>query len=138
MDCTCLTKVDLPDSLIFISVNSFRNTALKKITIPSNVTSIAHNSFYQSKFLSEITWKGENKIEVKGFSFGETAITHMAFPLNIRNLSSYAFWKCQNFNLLIIPSTLNITENDFDCQIVRYNTIEERSLILNNYDLWNF
>jgi len=54
LDCVSLESIDLPKALTKIPDSTFKNTGLKSIVIPENVTTIAANAFAECKNLKTV------------------------------------------------------------------------------------
>jgi len=59
--CSALEHIDIPESVTTIEWNTFRNTGLRSIVIPSNIISIGDNAFYNDN-LMDVTYLTENPI----------------------------------------------------------------------------
>ena len=138
MDCTMLSKVDLPEGLIRISVDAFNNTAIQSIIIPSTVKEIARNAFRLCSQLTNLSFKSDESIKIFGFAFSKTALSFAVIPLKTRYLSGFAFYECHLLELLLIPYNTDFDMEDklpLNCEVIRYSSSEERSLILKQYNL---
>ncbi|MBQ3507553.1 MAG: leucine-rich repeat protein, partial [Clostridia bacterium] len=69
-----LTSIEIPDSVIYISVGAFRNcTSLESIMIPRSVTSIGYKAFYNC-----------------------SSLTSIEIPESVASIGSMAFYGCNN------------------------------------------
>ena len=84
-NCTALTEIKLPDTLLEIGNYSFKGCEnLVNIIIPSSVTSIERGAFNDCSSLSYIT-----------------------LPPKLKKIGSWCFADCVNLNEILIPSSVN-------------------------------
>ena len=120
MNCTELTSVEIPDSVISISINAFRNcTSLESIKIPESVVFIGSSAFEDTKYL-------ENFKDIDGFVIindilykykEQSNVTDVTIPDNINLICGNAFSDCPNIKNVTIPDGVtNIYDRAFeDC-----------------------
>ena len=120
MNCTELTSVEIPDSVISISINAFRNcTSLENIKIPESVVFIGSSAFEGTKYL-------ENFKDIDGFVIindilykykEQSNVTDVTIPDNINLICGNAFSDCPNIKNVTIPDGVtNIYDRAFeDC-----------------------
>ena len=120
MNCTELTSVEIPDSVISISINAFRNcTSLESIKIPESVVFIGSSAFEGTKYL-------ENFKDIDGFVIindilykykEQSNVTDVTIPDNINLICGNAFSDCPNIKNVTIPDGVtNIYDRAFeDC-----------------------
>jgi len=120
MNCTELTSVEIPDSVISISINAFRNcTSLESIKIPESVSFIGSSAFEGTKYL-------ENFKDIDGFVIindilykykEQSNVTDVTIPDNINLICGNAFSDCPNIKNVTIPDGVtNIYDRAFeDC-----------------------
>ena len=135
-----LTEFHIPEGTEVIKDEQFKDvTNLKKIVIPSSVTTIGTNAFYGCS--AEIAWAQGSKMTVLGeFAFagykgtslvvpnGVTCIEYKAFagcidlvsveiPNGVTQIGVSAFESCQNLTSVVIPDGVTqISERAFaDC-----------------------
>ena len=67
-NCTSLSSLELPESLVTLSYQAFFNTGLKEITIPVNVKKIVAESIINNKKLTTIILLPEAPPKISGSS----------------------------------------------------------------------
>ena len=80
-------------SLIQIQRYAFYNSSIENITIPSNVTFVGRNAFYNAKTLSEVTFDSNSKLStIEREAFAKTtALETITLPKCLTSLGSSAF-----------------------------------------------
>jgi len=87
-DCSNLTSVSLPSSLLEIGYCAFYITGLRDLTIPSNVTSIGQYAFVSDN-LQSITFEGNAPTLDSGIPQGASNYGHDIFPATNSGFSIY-------------------------------------------------
>ena len=103
-DCTSLTIITIPNSVIEIGGYAFRNcTSLTSITIPNSVTSIGECAFDGCTSLTSVTI-GNSVIEIGGYAFRNcTSLTSITIPNSVTSIRSSAFSGCSHLESITIP-----------------------------------
>ena len=84
-DCTKLTGVNIPDSVVGIGTDVFRNcTNLADVTIPDSVTVVSHCAFYNC-----------------------TSLTSITIPDGVTTIGNSAFYDCRNLTSITIPDSVD-------------------------------
>lgn len=116
--CTQLISISLPNSIESIAEFAFWNSGLRKVTLPSSLYSIVGNAFGQCEYLEKISIDTENEyftFENKTlFSKDKTRLIEVLYhysgdyrvPEGVTQISSYAFYGCDNITSVTLPSTL--------------------------------
>ena len=105
-DCSGLSTITIPNSIIFIYNNAFRNcTGLTTIIIPESVTCINNNTFY-----------------------GCNHLTNIVIPETVTSIGKYAFYGCSQLTSIDIPSMVtSIGSSAFQgcsaLETINYNAI---------------
>lgn len=102
--CAGLTELHLPDSVTSIGESAFKGSGLTgELQLPNSVTSIGNEAFRNVKIEgnlvlpSALTFLGTR-------AFNETTISSVTFPGTLKNIGSYAFYRCSHLSgTLIIP-----------------------------------
>ena len=89
-DCTNLTSVTIPNSVITIKYNAFTFCNFYKLIIPNSVTTIEAGAFYNCHFPSKFI-----------------------IPNSVTNIEENAFAKCFFYELIISNGIINIKEGAF-------------------------
>ena len=97
LDCSKLTKINLPNTITFIGTEAFKGcTSLKSINIPEGVTSINKNTFNGCSSLVSIELpKRLSSIKSSAF-YGCTALSSVIIPKTVTSIETSAFAGCPN------------------------------------------
>ena len=95
--CTSLTSVTIPDNVTSIGNSAFEYcTSLTSVTIPNNVTNIGYRSFYDCKSLTSITI-GNSVTSIGNSAFEYcTSLTSVTIPNSVTSIGNYTFSDCSN------------------------------------------
>ncbi len=126
-----IETVSLPESLIFIGENAFKNTSIKNIVIPANVETIAPYAFADSKICSvfipqEVESIGSGafgsrslkEISVDKNNRHYTAVDGVLFTKDMKTLVCYPAGK--NERKYVVPDTVETIEEYafYSCDLV--------------------
>jgi len=139
--CTSLQSVDLPSGLTEIGDCAFRDSGLKRISIPSSVKELELQTFTDCVFLESVSLP--NTLETIGNSAfsGCTALTSISIPNSVTELGSGVFTDCSSLREVYIPG--GIAELDsmtfYGCislRTIRFGgTMEQwQTLLANSYN----
>lgn len=108
-DCTALTKITIPNSVIDIGFGVFNGcTNLMSVTLPDNITCIDSYTFMDCAQLQRITIpNGVTNIEDRAF-LGCASLAHIELPENLEYIGSSAFSGCTSLTSIIIPDKVEI------------------------------
>lgn len=131
-ECSSLTEVHLPDTLVEIRDWTFRNCInLSEITIPDTVTTIGYSAFENTNIssitlpsnLTSFEMSAVKNCPIEELIFPDTVTTcigdvselpnlkKIVFPDNLE-LTSLYIWECPNLELVVFPDS--IQEISFD------------------------
>ena len=126
--CSKLTSVTLPDILISIGDEAFSNcSALTYIILPNSLTSIGNSAFESCKYLAHITIpEGVTSIGSNVFHICES-LTSIVIPEGVTSIGKQAFSYCSKLTSITLPDSLtNIGTNAFErCTSLTSITIPE-------------
>ena len=107
-DCSSLTSITIPDSVIEIGKYAFRScTSLTSITIPDSVTSIGTSAFSGCKSLTSVTI-GNGVTSIGSYAFaGCTSLTSVTIPDSVTEIGIGAFYYCPSLKSVTIPDSVN-------------------------------
>lgn len=96
-DCSEITSVTLPDTIISIGYFAFKNCCtLETINLPDSLRSIGHSAFFGCQSLTGVTL-GDNLTEIGTYAFsGCAALTSIAIPDSVHTLGNAVFKDCAN------------------------------------------
>ena len=102
--CTCLTSIEIPNSVVTIGNNAFRDSGLTSITIPNSVTSIGNGAFQFCNSLTSVTI-GNSVTTIGGFAFYNcTGLTSITIPNSVTTIGKSAFSSCTGLTSITIGS----------------------------------
>lgn len=103
-DCTNLTGIELPNTVIKIGRNAFYNTGLTRIDIPNSVTYIGEFAFMSCKNLSNIVLGNSlTTIDIGAFS-SCTNLMNLTIPKSVSMIAGGAFSGCPNLESISVES----------------------------------
>ena len=82
----------IPSSVTSIGSNAFYNSGLTTITIPNSVTSIGSSAFYSSS-LTSITIPS-SVTSIGSYAFYNSGLTSITIPGSVTSIGNYAFYGC--------------------------------------------
>lgn len=109
-----LTEVALPSTLTSIDSNAFYNQKkLTKLTMADGLTTIGYGAFSNCSSLKDITWPG-TLTTINSYAFQNcSALTTVELPEGLATLNDNAFSDCSNLQEVILPSSLQFIDRAF-------------------------
>lgn len=106
-NCTSLTSITIPDSVISIGAGAFNNCYnLISINIPDSVTSIGVDAFNGFSILTNITIP-DSVISISNGTFYDCSIlTRITIPDKVTSIGLYAFFGCSSLTSITIPDSV--------------------------------
>jgi hypothetical protein len=106
-DCTNLTNVTIPNSVINIGDRAFEGcTSLTSVTIPNSVINIWDGTFRNCRSLTSVTiGNSVTSIGSYGF-FGCSSLTNLTIPNSVTTIGDSAFAGCSSLTNLTIPNSV--------------------------------
>jgi uncharacterized repeat protein (TIGR02543 family) len=88
----CAGRADIPDGVISIAEDAFKNSSVVSVSIPSSVTSIGEDAFSGSESLASVTFAGSPALESIGASaFSDTNLLSFTMPASVSAIAANAF-----------------------------------------------
>jgi len=114
MDCTSLTSVIIPNSVISIGDAVFYGCkSLTSITIPDSVTSIGENAFSGCESFTSVTIPN-SVISIGDFTFsGCTSLASVTIPNRVTSIGENAFYRTSLISITIPDSVTSIGKGTF-------------------------
>ncbi len=104
-NCTGLTTVNIPSTVTSIGSQAFYNTGITSIVIPDGVTTINASTFYNCTSLTSVTL-GNATTSIGAMAFYKAAITSINFPETLTSIGAQAFQACSIGGEVTFPSAL--------------------------------
>lgn len=104
-DCSNLTHVELPQSLISIKTRAFQSSKIDSIIIPDGVTTIESSAFSFCKYLEHVVLPQKLTTISSSMFKGCTLLKEISLPNDILSIGSSAFESCTNLLSVYIPES---------------------------------
>ena len=154
--CPNLKKINIPESVTYISPASFRNcSSLESITLPNNLTRIEYELFEGCSKLKNINW-GNSIKEIESYAFvnctsleevvmpnyitamgrsvfsGCTGLTTITLSNGITELESDTFTNCNSLKIVNLPDDLTTSKWSLESCFDHCENLEEINISDNN------
>lgn len=106
---SCLSRVDIPNSVTHIGNSAFSSSSIKKIEIPQSVESIEEGAFSGSEIKRIKLPEGLDSIKKRTFS-SCSQLKRMVVPKSVVSIGMYAFRDCKKLKSISIPKSVNSIE----------------------------
>lgn len=115
---TGYTSADICEALLYIidndSIFEIKDGVLehcfisdiKEVQIPSNITSIGDNAFYECNSLESISIPDDVTSIGDGAFLGCTSLKNITIPENVTSIGNHAFRKCSSLTEINIPNNI--------------------------------
>ena len=102
-DCSCLTSIELPNSITSIGYGAFAYCiSLTSVTIGNSVTSIGGRAFYSCRGLISIEIPNSvTRIGGDAFAYC-TGLTSITIPNSVTSIGDHAFYNCSSLRYITI------------------------------------
>lgn len=106
-NCTSVTSIEIPDSVIYIGHFAFRHCeALTSVKIPDSVASIGNLAFADCTSLTSITLPS-GLDSINNLTFCKcTSLTSIEIPESVTFIDGHAFLECSSLTSLTIPDSV--------------------------------
>ena len=127
----CTTSV-IPDNIKMIADYAYVN--IKKVEIPSGVTSIGGWAFHGCKNIKSVFIPDSvKKVDCRAFS-GCTNLTDIRLPNGLKVLNESLFWKCNSLVEIDIPKSIKTIDLAFyECKKLKEVTIPKNVKKIDNH-----
>ena len=127
-------EVVIPDTVIRIGENAFKETLIKSVVIPDSVLSIEDSAFFRCENLASIIISdGVESIGRNAF-LGCKSLGDVTIPNSVANIENCAFYGCTSLENVRIPSNVStINDGVFqDCSSLKSVTIPKNVKAIGN------
>lgn len=100
-NCTNLSEVNIPQSVIQINKFAFKNCGLNNIVIPGGVKNIESNAFSDCPYLKSVTIS-EGVEKIGWAAFAATDLETVNIPSSVKRIETYAFNGCRLLKNVVI------------------------------------
>ena len=101
-------QYEIDSEVTEISSNAFKNSKIVRVVLPSNLTIISDNLFYNCTNLKDIIIpKSVTKIGSYAF-YNCISLENVTIPKNVNEIGRYAFYNCKNISTLIFEENIEI------------------------------
>ena len=94
-NCTNLSEVNIPQSVIKIKKFAFNNCGLINVVIPEGVKDIESYVFNSCSYLKNVTIP-ESVNQIGDLAFAKTALESIKIPASVNKIDNYVFFNCNN------------------------------------------
>ena len=126
---TALKSITIPSNVTSIGDYAFYCcTSLSgKLTIPENVTKVGQNAFYNCSKITEVEFLSKGKLKtIDAYAFGNLSlITSITIPEGVKEIRSGAFRDSTKLKKVYLPTTLASISNGSSSPFYRCSKIEE-------------
>lgn len=104
--CTGLNSITIPNSVTSIGESAFAGcTSLVSIEIPESVTTLGWSAFWGCTSLTSVTIP--NSITYLGSTFGGcTGLTSVTIPSSVTTIDGYTFYQCNGLKSIELPKSV--------------------------------
>ena len=130
-------KKDYTSTLFFVSRDQYNK--IKNIYIPSNITGIGNNAFYECQSLQSINIP-DGVTSIGDYAFqGCKSLQSITIPSSVTSIGRSAFYGCQSLQSITIPSSVtSIGRNAFyNCKSLQSITIPDGVTSIGTYAFYN-
>ena len=105
--CSGLTSVSIPNSVTSIGGHAFQGCSnLTSVTIPNSVTSIGEWAFYECSNLISVSIGNSVTSIVNATFYGCSNLTSVTIPNSVTRIEQYAFYHCSSLISVTIPNAV--------------------------------
>jgi len=123
-DCTAVTSISIPDSVLIIGFNAFDNcTSLKSVTLPETLTDLNAGAFFGCTSLQSIVIPKQIETIFLGTFSGCTSLASVTLQEGLERIDEGAFEGCSSLSSITIPeSVFDVGYMPFkNCDNLKYN-----------------
>ena len=107
-----ITSLVIPNTVVYIGRNAFRNNELTKVVIPSSVIQMGEYAFADNK-LTDVELS-DNIVDIENSTFRNNKLTSIILPKNLTNIYEYAFANNQLGKIFVYGNITLFNGGNFD------------------------
>ena len=129
---------ELPESIVKIEKNAFRNCGLKELKLPSKLTTIGNGAFSGNTNMKELVLpSGIEEIGEKAFQNCKT-FKQMELPTSLKTIGDYIFDGCSNLTAVISKVESEEAISNSTQSVAQAILYIPESSDISNYNGWTF
>ena len=98
--CPLLAVVELPRELVSIGSRAFcKDESLTEVVLPKNLIEIGEAAFASCESLKSVIM-GDELVSIGDMTFSDTKVIELILPASVRNVTDYAFYRCNELKAL--------------------------------------
>ncbi len=103
IDCVNLPEIALPNTIVQLGNNAFKNSGITSIILPESVINIGEAVFAECANLTTVTIEGNIEVIADSMFYNCTSLTGFTIPESVRRIGASAFYGCVKLYRITIP-----------------------------------